>query len=325
MPDFSLLQKQIEESNSISIIVHRKPDGDAMGSALAFWKFLKDNSKKATVIAPTDYPENLYWLPGNDEVLEFGKQKEEVIKALKDSDIIACLDFNALGRVEELQEFVESSNAYKIMVDHHRQPDDFADWMYSDIEASSTCELIYDVITELGGEIDYDIAVNLYVGILTDTGSFQYSATRPKVHRIAAELLEKGVRPELTHDLIYNSFRKNELQFIGYCLDRRMRLIEKDSIAYMALSMDDIQRFHVGTGGTEGLVNYPMKIKTVKMSVLFKQDRDRIKISFRSKGEVDVNKIAREHFNGGGHFNASGGAWFGTLEEAVERFVNIFN
>lgn len=324
MPDYALLKEKITDAKSAVILTHRKPDGDAMGSSLALWHFLKQIGLDVQVITPTDYPENLHWLPGNDSVLEYPKDTETAARLIDETDLLFCLDFNALSRIEDMGGLARESKSYKVLVDHHQQPEDFADWAYSDTGASSTCELIYDVIVGLGGELTYDIAVNLYTGILTDTGSFQFSATTAKVHRISADLIELGVKPEVVYELIYNSFRKNVLQFYGYCLDRRMRLIHSDEVAYMALSMNDMQRFHIGTGGTEGLVNFPMKISSVKMSALFKEDKDRIKISFRSKGDIDVNKIAREHFNGGGHINASGGAWFGSLEEAVARFIDIF-
>jgi phosphoesterase RecJ-like protein len=324
MPDYALLKEKISDSNTAVIVTHRKPDGDAMGSSLGLWHFLKELGLDAQVITPTDYADNLHWLPGNDSVIEFPKAVDASKKLIAETDLLFCLDFNALSRIEEMEEIARESKAYKVLVDHHQQPEDFANWAYSDTAASSTCELVYDIIAELGGDISDEIAVGLYTGILTDTGSFQFSATTGKVHRISGDLIDIGVKPEVVYELIYNSFRKNVLQFFGYCLDRRMRLISSDEVAYMALSMNDMQRFHIGTGGTEGLVNFPMKINSVKLSALFKEDKDRIKISFRSKGDIDVNKLAREYFNGGGHINAAGGAWFGTLEEAVARFIDIF-
>ena len=172
MPDWSSLKSRIESAKTAVILTHRKPDGDAMGSSLGLWFYLQSIGVNAQVIVPTDYGENLFWLPGNDSVIEYPKETEKSNQMIADCDLLFCLDFNALSRIEEMEKPARDSKAFKVLVDHHREPEDFADWTYSDIKASSTSEMIYDVITELGGTLNYDIAVNLYAGILTDTGSF---------------------------------------------------------------------------------------------------------------------------------------------------------
>ncbi|MCS6935080.1 MAG: bifunctional oligoribonuclease/PAP phosphatase NrnA [Chitinophagales bacterium] len=311
------------------IIIHPQPDADALGASLAWKKFLERRGHEATIISPTEYTKNLNWLPGVDAVLVY---ENEAIKAkchelLQNAELIFCLDFNNFSRLEQLGAIVQSAEAAKVLIDHHQQPEPFAQIMFSDTSYCATSEMLYDIIAALHCTdwIDEDLALCLYTGLVTDNGFFQFNNTTPRSMHIAASLLEKGVRPDYVSEKINNIFRENRLRFFGYCLHEKLKLVKDGKVAYMMLSSEEIKRFNLQSGDSEGLVNYPFKIEGVVVSAYFSEETDKIKVSFRSRGAVDVNQFARKHFEGGGHRNAAGGKSYLGLEKTEKKFLDALN
>ncbi|WP_373396048.1 DHH family phosphoesterase [Algoriphagus halophilus] len=304
-----------------------KPDADALGSSLGLANYLIKKGHEVSVVTPSDYPSFLNWMKGNDDVLDFSKpeHREIAIKKLEEADIIFCLDFSVLNRVNELGEMIRESNAYVVNIDHHQDPEDFADFEYSSTQAAATCELVFELIDELGDKalIDKDIAECLYAGIMTDTGGFRHPNTTKNVHLVVAELLDLGANSSQIANWIYDSNSVNRLKFIGFAISRRLVVREDLHTAYFAISKKDLKKYQSQTGDTEGLVNYALSLDGIKLAALFSEREDGIKISFRSSSEVSVNKFAAEYFSGGGHKNASGGKSNLGLKETVERFEKL--
>lgn len=310
------------EFSNIFITTHHKPDGDAMGSTLGLWHILKKMGLNASVITPTDYSENLSWLPGNDQVIDFTINPEKVKQLLNDSDLIFCLDFNKLSRINELGELVAQSNTPTVLIDHHQDPDEFYNHAYWNNESSSTCELVYEFgLKAFGKEVFTPDAVNcLYTGLMTDTGNFQYVNTKPQTLRIGADLIELGAQHTLIHERIYDVFSINRSRLFGYCLYEKLEVLEDCRTALIYLNREELERFKVVTGDTEGLVNFGLGLKDIVLSVLIIDRTERVKMSFRSKGSFAVNKYAEKYFSGGGHINAAGGASEDSLENVVAKF-----
>ncbi|MCW5906956.1 MAG: bifunctional oligoribonuclease/PAP phosphatase NrnA [Chitinophagales bacterium] len=312
-----------------AIITHRNPDGDALGASLG-WKFyLEKKGCKAAVISPTAFTENLKWIPGTDTiaVCENGKGWKPCEKLLREADVIYCLDFNSLARLENMGELVTKSRAKKVMIDHHQQPEAFSVITFSNVKYCATAEMVADIISDLGDEdlIDAAMAECLYVGLATDNGFFQFNNTTPNAHKVAALLIAKGARPDYVSEKINNIFRETRLRFFGYCLNEKLKLVNDGKVAYMMLSQAEIKKFNLQGGDSEGLVNYPFKIEGVIMSAYFSEEPDRIKISFRSRGEVDVNTFARTYFEGGGHRNAAGGKSLIGMDETEKKFLEALS
>lgn len=327
MNKIDILKTKIKEAKKIVISTHVNPDGDAIGSSLAMWHFLKNIGKDVTIVVPTEFPHFLKWMPNTSDIVVFETDKEKAIQLSEEADLMFSLDYNEPHRTAKYQQTLKDSKAYKVLIDHHIGEPNWQDLNLSIVGASSTCELIFDTIVSLAGEeaINENIANCIYSGILTDTGGFQFSATTAKVHRIAAVLLEKNVKSDIVHNSIFNSFNEDRLKFFGFCVSKRLKIIKDKKLAYMFLSKKDINSFNIGIGGTEGLVNEPMKIDGIDISILFKQDRDKIKISFRSKRDIDISKFASTYFNGGGHKNAAGGMTTLTMEETEKKLLLLIN
>ena len=325
MHNLQELKTFLQQARKVVITTHRNPDGDAMGSSLALYNLLIQQGHDLQVITPTDYPEFLTWLPGNDHVLVYTNDEEKCQKLIKEADIIFCLDFNSLTRVNEVGHWINVAEGKKVMVDHHPSPDDFADYVLHDDKASSTCELIYDLMEMLDMKelLNKEVGECLYTGIMTDTGSFRFSSTSPKVHRIAAELLEKGVNNSDIYNKIDNTFTEARLRFFGHCLENRLKVLPEHNTAYIYVTKQDLQRYHYKTGDSEGLVNYTLALLGIEFGALIIDRTEVIKLSFRSKGNFNVNQFAREHFSGGGHAAAAGGISNDTLEKTVEKFVKL--
>ncbi|MGZ3900273.1 MAG: DHH family phosphoesterase, partial [Bacteroidia bacterium] len=306
---FPKLKGFIKKTKNIVIVTHWSPDGDAIGSSLALYHYMKALKKTVTVVVPNEYPEFLQWMPGDKAILNFEKDAAKVNKLLNKADAIFTLDFNTLKRIEKLGAEIESAKAPKILVDHHQQPDSYATYYFHDVKACSTCELVYDLIVGFGDKklIDKKIASCLYVGLMTDTGSFRYSSVNSKTHLIISELLKTGIIPSDIHSAIYDTYSEDRMKLLGYALSEKMTIINGFPVAYIALTEAELKRFNYKKGDTEGLVNYPFAIKGIKACALFNEGEGGVKVSFRSKGTIDVNKFARAHFNGGGHINAAGG------------------
>ncbi|HZG00789.1 MAG TPA: bifunctional oligoribonuclease/PAP phosphatase NrnA [Chitinophagales bacterium] len=311
----------------IVITTHHKPDGDALGSTLALFHFLKERGHKVFAVTPTDYPDFLFWLPGEKEVVNFQKQPDYSDYLVSQAEIIFCLDFNKLYRINELGTLIEKSEAVRVLIDHHQEPDEFSQYSHHRTSASSTAELVYEFIFYMADKdaITPDIANCLYAGILTDTDRFRVSTTSPAVHRIVADLIEKGADHLAIYQNIYETFPEYKLRFFGFCITERMEIFPELHTGIIAVETADIKRFGIRTGDTEGLVNFPLQLGVVKMAVIIIQRPDQVKLSFRSKGTVDVNALARDHFEGGGHRNAAGGKSNVNVEETKKNLISILS
>jgi phosphoesterase RecJ-like protein len=327
MEALASLKEELSSPKKIFITTHVKPDADALGSSLGLANYLIAKGHEVAVVTPTDYPSFLAWMKGNESVLDFSKPEEKPLATLRleEADVIFCLDFSVLDRVNELGELIRKSNAYIVNIDHHQDPEDFADLRYWSTKAAATCELVYELIVELGDQqlIDKDIAECLYAGIMTDTGGFRHPNTTKNVHLVVAELLDKGADTSQIANLIYDSNSVNRLKFIGFAITRRLVVREDLHLAYFVISKKDLKKYQSQTGDTEGLVNYALSLDGIKLAALFSEREDGIKISFRSSSDVAVNKFAASYFNGGGHKNAAGGKSTQSLKETVERFESL--
>ncbi len=325
MINFEELKKLLKNPLRIVITAHIRPDADALGSALALKNFLLKKGHYVSVVMPTIYPQFLNWMKGNDDVLIYEKQKDECLPLIDKADVIFCLDFNALSRIGEMGEHVKTSSAKKVLIDHHLQPEDFADFIMSDTSSAATAELIYRFIQMLEETdlIDPDIGECIYAGMMTDTGSFRFPTTNKNVHLIVADLMDKGINHTKVHRLIYDNNTETRLRFLGYCLTSCLTIIPESHTAYIFLSKKDTEQFNVQTGDTEGIVNYALSMKNIVFAALFKEDAGFVKMSFRSKGEFDVNYFSRNHFNGGGHRNAAGGRTEASFLDTVNKFESL--
>jgi phosphoesterase RecJ-like protein len=307
----------------IVITTHKSPDGDAMGSSLALYNYLILKNHSVNVITQNQYPDFLKWLPGNNQVLIADQNKTFAQQLITTADIIFCLDFNSLKRIEYLGEWVAQSNAIKIMIDHHQQPENFAQYNFCTINTSSTSELIYDFITALNDLplLNREIGICIYTGMVTDTGSFRFNSTSPSTLKKAAHLLELGVNHCIVYENVFDTNTYSRLQLMGYTLNNRFKIVDGLAVTYMWLSENELQQFNYKIGDTEGFVNYGLSINGVKLSAFFVERDGQIKCSFRSKDPFDVNTFARKHFNGGGHKNAAGGQLNYSLNEACNFFL----
>ena len=324
--DSKSLQALLDKRPIITIIPHTSPDGDAIGSTLGLYHFLKNQGHDVQVIAPTDFPDFLKWMPEADQILIYPNQESRAEQRIADSSLIFTLDFNNLLRAKPLTSFLQKALATFVMIDHHQQPDTYATITYSDEKASSTCELIYNTIVSLGSQeaINQAIATCLYTGIMTDTGGFRFSMTSPQTHRVAAVLLEKGANCAQIASEVLDSYSIDRLQLLGTVLDG-LTYLKEYKTAYMSVSSKILKQFNFRKGDTEGFVNYGLRIKEAELAVIFieNEEDNLIKISFRSKTSLDVNLLARTYFNGGGHINAAGGSMSISLEDTIKYFLEV--
>ena len=308
-----------------AIVSHTNPDGDAVGSSLAWAGALLALGHEATCIVPNKYPYFLDWMPGIEEVVVFRSDTEgRAARALAEADLIFCLDFNAVSRLEILSDTLSANtSARRILIDHHLSPDEGFDLMFSYPGASSTCYIMYRLIEALFGTeaITQQMAEALYVGMMTDTGNFAFSSLTPGLFRAVATLVERGVHVPTVYNNVYNAYTEGRARLFGYAINRKMQLIEDGTVAYMSLMEHEMRRFGFQQGDSEGFVNYALTIKKMKMSAMFLAHRKFIRVSLRSRGDVDVNLFARNYFNGGGHKNAAGGKSYDTMEETIARYV----
>jgi phosphoesterase RecJ-like protein len=308
------------------IIPHFKPDADALGSSLGLAGFLKKKGHQVHVVSPSDYPDFLTWMPGNEDVVVFHKDRSAAVDTLiKNAEVIFCLDFNSLKRINDIGEMVGKSQAKKVLIDHHLEPDAFADFEQWDTSAASTAELVYGLIKELkeDASIDGNIANCLYAGLMTDTGSFRHPNTTHRVFMVAADLVLKGADPAKVSKLIYDTNTIERLRLMGFVLSEKLQVLPEYRTAYVTLNAEELRKYGSQTGDTEGLVNFGLAVKGVKLSVLISDRRENIKLSFRSLGEFSVNDLARKHFEGGGHKNAAGGQTNLTLDQTLKKFLDL--
>lgn len=324
--EIKIIHDLLAEPKKIGIIPHRNPDGDAMGSTLALYHFLKKINHHPIIVAPNEFPDFLSWMPGANEVVFFEKDKKATTEILQNCDLIFTLDFNALHRVGELEPILQNLNCPFVMIDHHQNPDDYAVVAFSDTQYGSTCQMVYHFIEILGHKnlIDKTIATCIYTGIVTDSGSFRFPKTTALTHKIVSELINFGVENSQIHGLLFDNNSYHSLQLLGKAL-QNMQIIAEKNTAFITLTQEELDCYHFVKGDTEGLVNYGLSIKDIKFAAIFIENKadKMIKISFRSKGSFDVNQFARTHFEGGGHINAAGGKSELSLNETILKFQKI--
>lgn len=323
MQPLDIIYPLLSQPRNLVITTHQKPDADAMGSSLGLYLFLKKFGHTITVISPTNWASFLSWMPESKKVLDYEIHTLKANEAIDAADWIFCLDFNTLSRTKRMEVKLLAAKAEKILIDHHREPqEDVFTYGVSDTFKSSTAEMIYDFIINSGHDekIDELIASCLYAGVMTDTGSFRFPSTTSSVHKMVAHLKEKGLNHSIVHEDLFDNFLENRFRFIGHVLLNRMEVFYEYNTALIVIPQADLIKFDVKTGDTEGLVNYPLSIKGIKLAAVIIDRGEERKSSFRSKGDFDVNTFARTYFNGGGHFNAAGGFNKEPLEAVVLKF-----
>ncbi len=323
MHSINEIYQQITSPKQIVITMHQKPDGDAMGSTLGLYHFLIQFGHTITVISPTNWASFLNWMPGCKSVLDYERDTEKANGIIDKADWIFCLDFNTISRTKRMEEKLTKATAKKILIDHHQEPQTevFA-YGVSDTSKSSTAEMVYDFIIGSGftDKINKDVATCLYAGVMTDTGSFRFPSSSAGVHRMIADLKEKGLEHSIIHEALFDNFSENRFRFIGNVLLNRMEVFYEYNTALIAIPQADLIKYDIKTGDTEGLVNFPLSIEGIKLAAIIIDRGEERKCSFRSKGQVDVNTFARKYFNGGGHYNAAGGSSKESLEVTIADF-----
>jgi phosphoesterase RecJ-like protein len=309
----------------IVIITHVNPDGDAIGSSLALYNVLIQENHQVNVITPNEYPSFLAWMKGCNNILVYTQETAKAEDAVQYADIIFCLDFNDVRRMENIGDVYTRSNAFKILIDHHVDPASFTDLIISRTKTSSTSELIYELILELNKKhlINIDVAACLYTGIVTDTGSFSYACNYVATYLIIAELYKYGIDGEQIHRLVYDTYSEERMRLLGFCLSEKLMVFHNYGTAYISLTKEDLKKFNYQVGDTEGVVNYALSIEGISLAVLFIEKDGYIKLSLRSKGNMSVDTIARKYYDGGGHHNAAGGSSYLEMEETLKGFENI--
>lgn len=326
MLDTTALKDLLAQPKKIVITTHHKPDGDAMGSSLGLYNYLIQQGHHTTVITPTDYPDFLSWMPGNFEVVIYTEKAEQANRLIADADIVFCLDFNNLSRINEMGIKVRESKSYKIMIDHHLEPEDFDDYRHWDINACAAAQLVYSFIVDVLDNkklINKDVATCLYTGIMTDSGSFRLPNTTSAVHRVVADLIDAGAVNYRIHELVYNSASQNRLRFLGHCLLNCLEVLPEFNTALIVVSKQDLEKYHVNTGDTEGVVNYALSMASIHLAAFIVERKDQVKLSLRSKGDFPANEICKLYFSGGGHRNAAGGQSTASLQDVVNQFKTI--
>jgi phosphoesterase RecJ-like protein len=324
--DLTAANDLIQSSKNIVITSHKSPDGDSIGSSLALQHFLSNRGIKSTICHPDKMPKFINWLEGSDEIKTLEQHPDIIKQSLENADLIFCLDYNHPSRIGRMGDLLTASDAKKIMIDHHQDPDTgFVDILFSDPKNSSTCQMIYEFIEQLGQTeyIDEKVGTPMYCGIMTDTGSFRFPSTTAKTHNIISDLINKGVNNSSVHERTFDTNSISKLKLNGYAIANNLVLIENDTVAYIHLSNKELTDLNYTKGDTEGLVNRALGITGIKLAVFFKEDEGYVKISFRSKGDNYVNVLANENFSGGGHIYAAGGKFDGKLEDAIKKFVTV--
>lgn len=329
MKNLAAFKSLISQPKRVVITTHFKPDADALGSSLGLAGFLRKKNHQVSVVTPSDYPDFLAWMPGNSSVLALSNQhpenEQKAAVLIQNAEIIFCLDFSSLGRINSLGEMIKKSEAKKVLIDHHLEPEAFADFEQWNTASASTAGLIFELIEELGEKdlIDKDVATCLYSGVMTDTGGFRHNNTRQREFLIASELVKHGADPHKIAQQIYDTNSLERLRLTGYVLSQKLVVLPEYRTAYMTLSQEELKNYGAQTGDTEGLVNYGLSIKGVTMSVLMYDRKEEIKLSFRSLGDFSVNELAKKHFEGGGHRNASGGSSKLSLEDTLKKLLAV--
>jgi bifunctional oligoribonuclease and PAP phosphatase NrnA len=327
IPESSIvyLKKLLEEKPEVLITTHYNPDGDAIGSSLALYHFLLSQGIQSKVLIPNELPSFLHWMSGIDEAVIFVNEPDTGKELLASADLIFCMDYNGLDRVKLFTEELRTASATRILIDHHIQPDNEFDLIFSVVGVSSTAELLYQILDEAGftSVITREMAECFFVGIMTDTGSFSFACNRRETFEIASKLINTGLDVERVHRMVYDTYSESRMRLLGYCLGKNMKVLPQFATAYIWLTKEDLENYNYQQGDTEGVVNYALSIQNVAVAALFTERDDRIRVSLRSKGEFSVNDFARAHFNGGGHRNAAGGDILKSMTETLTWFESL--
>ena len=329
MKNIEALRELFAEPRKVVIVGHTNPDGDAIGSSLALAEVLTARGHKVTCTLPNNYPYYLRWIPNSESIIIYRNDEEHITdKIIGEADVIVCADMNSLSRADALGEVVaKNSTAKRVLIDHHLFPSEGFDIVFSHPESSSTAFLMYTVIVALYGKeaVNEKIATQLYVGIMTDTGNFAFSHLTPELFEAVAALSATGIDIPQIYNNVYNSFTEGRARLFGYTINRKMKTLLGGKVAYMSLTEEEMRRFWFQQGDNEGFVNYPLSIKKMKMSAMFTAQQGFIRVSLRSRGDIDVDTFARRYFNGGGHKNAAGGKSFVSMEETIEHYIKSVN
>ncbi len=315
----------LQTHEEVLILSHPNPDGDSMGASLALFLILNKLGHKVKVVVPNIYPSFLGWLPAIQNIIIYDKHERIVKKLIQQNSLIFCIDFNNLKRLNHLSNLFTENNHTYVLIDHHPDPDEYFDIKFHNIQVSSTSELVYELLVMMGLEdkIDVDVAMNLYVGIMTDTGSFSYSCNHPRTYEITSRLIAKGIDAQKIHNLIYDTFSEHRMRLLGHILLNCMEVMPEYKTVYMWLSLEDQKKFHFQIGDAEGFVNYGLSIQGIRLAAFFTEKPELVRVSFRSKGNFSVNDLARKYFDGGGHLNAAGANSYKPLTETLRYFETI--
>ena len=324
----SIIEEMIENYNSIIITTHENPDGDALGSCFGLYSILCKFKNKVNVVIPNKFPKYFDWMPNIEEIIIFQDNIDSSSKLISQADLIFMLDFNNVERLGNLNNYISNSNAKKIMIDHHQDPNYCdSDIIISDTTRSSTCELLFEVInnSNLKKNIDSQTAECLYTGIITDTATFKHPSTTYNTHDVASKLLQYGLDKSLIHSYLLENNSEDQLRLLGYCINEKMNIYSEYKSSIISVTQEELDKFKFKPGNTEGIVNYPLSIRDINLSVfIVEKDKKTIKMSFRSKGNIRVNDLSKKYFNGGGHNNAAGGLSNLTIEETIQKLKEIF-
>jgi phosphoesterase RecJ-like protein len=323
--DAKILREWMEAAKKVAVLTHTNPDGDAIGSSLALALALEKAGMEAQVVIPDGLPDFLRWLPGIERSTTFAYKQEKAVAIIEGADLIFCLDFNDPKRLNGAEEHLNKSRARKILIDHHQDPLIFTDMVISETWRGSVGEMIYLFLKEMFREdiMDKDIATCLYVAIMTDTGNFNYASSYPEIFHIVGDLMQYDLEKDRIYSNVYDAFSEDRMRLQGYCMMEKMVVLPEYHTAYISLTDEELKRFNHRKGDTEGFVNIPFSVKGVRFTALFIEKKDRIKVSFRSRGNFPVNKVAAEHYHGGGHINAAGGDSFRTMKETLAGFESL--
>lgn len=333
----------IDGAQRVVIVTHMSPDGDAMGSSLGMRHYLTGLGKEVQVVVPNMFPDFLKWMPGASEILVYETQSGQVDEQLQAADLVVCTDFNEPKRIGVLGDRLLALSAPKLLIDHHLHPSDFAQVTISHPELPAACEIVYRFVSQLrevlplAADRQLDFATCIYTGMMTDTGNFSYNSNHPETYEIIGQLVQAGIDKDKIYDAVFNAYSADRMRLMGYCLYQKMRIFPEYHTALIYLSRKELYRFNFQSGDAEGIVNLPLQIKDIYYSCFMREDKvnasevalangskNKIKISLRSQGDRPVNIFARDVFSGGGHANASGGEYYGSLAEAVQRFLEKY-
>ena len=318
------IRQKIENSSNILITTHVNPDGDAIGSGLALLNLLRNSGKSCRMVIPNEAPEFLKWMKSSADMIVYNKSRSKVKKAIEESDLVIYVDFNDLKRLGAASESFREYNKASILIDHHPDPEDFAQIIISETSIGSASELVYILSKLMGYErfIDQEIAECLYTGIMTDTGNFSFACSYPGVWKNIAELMEYDIDRDAVYSRVYDNYKEERMRLMGYCLNSKMQIIPEYNTAIISLGMEEMKKYNYEPGDTEGFVNLPFSIKGMKFCVLLLEKKDHVKLSLRSRGNFSVNDFARKHYNGGGHDNAAGAECFKPMDEVISSFIS---